>query len=143
MYNAIVPIMYQINREKRTIRTKCFGQVTMPEVIDHFRALGDDRNCPDRLDAFLDVSEVTGIPESSELSAVVTELKKFRNRTRFETCAIVATSDALFGMMRMFETLAEEYFGKTRTFRDAAEAQAWLAEQQTWVARKRTAEGST
>lgn len=133
--------MYQLNREKRTIRTRCFGQVTMPEVIDHFNALRDDPNCPPRLDVFLDVSEVTALPESSQVSAVVTELKKFRTRTRFDNCAIVATTDALFGMMRMFEALSEEYFGTTRTFRDAAEAEAWLAEQQSEVKRKQAAEG--
>jgi hypothetical protein len=75
MYNSRVPIMYEINGESGTIRTKCFGQVTLPEVIDHFRTLGEDPNCPNRLDVYLDVSDVALVPESKQLSAVVTELK--------------------------------------------------------------------
>jgi len=62
MYNSYVPIMYEIDRESGTIRTKCFGQVTLPEVIDHFRTLGEDPNCPNRLDVYLDVSDVEMIP---------------------------------------------------------------------------------
>jgi|SRR5690349_6163450 hypothetical protein len=141
MYNSCVPIMYEINRESGTIRTKCFGQVTMPEVIDHFRTLGEDPNCPSRLDVYLDVSDVTFLPESNQLSAVVTELKKFQRRTRFDACAIVATNDALFGMMRMFETLAEEYFRVSRIFRSGAEAEAWLAEQKTNASKSATEHG--
>jgi len=131
MYNPYVPIMYEIDRESGTIRTKCFGQVTLPEVIDHFRTLGEDPNCPNRLDVYLDVSDVEMIPESKQLSAVVTELKKFQRRTRFDACAIVASNDVLFGMMRMFETLAEEYFRVSRIFRSASEAEASLADQKT------------
>ena len=125
-----VPITYQIDADKRTIRTKAVGYVTLQEVIDHFRTLEQDPQCPKRPDVFLDLSEVDSLPETPQLSTVIHELKKIRAKVRFESCAILASRDALFGMMRVFEALAEKFFRETRTFRIATEAEAWLVSKQ-------------
>jgi hypothetical protein len=126
-----VPITYQIDADKRTIRTKAVGKVTLQEVIDHFRALEQDLQRPESPDVLLDLSEVESLPETSQLSIVVSELKRICAKIRFDACAILASRDALFGMMRMFEALAEECFRVTRTFRIAREAEAWLVSQQS------------
>jgi hypothetical protein len=101
------------------------------EVIDHFRTLERDPNCPDVLDVFLDVSEMDSLPETREISAVVTEIKRIRSEVRFGACAILASRDAVIGMMRIFEVMAEGCFRVAHTFRDASEADAWLASQQS------------
>jgi len=126
-----VPITYQIDVDKRTIRTKAVGYLTLLEVIDHFRTLEQDPQCPERADVFLDLSEVDSLPETPQISTVVNELKRIRGKRRFDACAILATNDALFGMMRMFEVRAEDFFRVTRTFRIATEAEAWLVSQQS------------
>ena len=125
-----MPISYQFSADKRTIRTTCTGHLTLSEVINHFQALSRDPECPERLDVFLDVSDVNSLPDTRQISAVVTQMNKVRPRVRFEACAIVASRDALFGMMRMFEVVAEELFRVTHTFLSATEAEAWLALQQ-------------
>lgn len=122
-----MPITYQIDVNQRLIRTTAVGQVTPKDVINHFWALARDAQFPERPDVFLDVSGVESIPSTQELSIVVGEMKRVGDKLRFGTCAILASRDALFGMMRMFEALAEEFFRETRTFRDAAEAELWLA----------------
>jgi hypothetical protein len=76
------------------------------------------------------------LPETPQVSAVVLELKKIRAKVRFEACAILASHNALFGIMRMFEVLAEELFRVTRTFRIAAEAEACLVSQQSLAEHK-------
>ena len=133
-----MPITYQIDADKRTIRTKAVGYVTMQEVTDHFRTLAEDPERPERADVFLDLSEVDSLPETRQLSAVINELKRSPAELRFGACAILASHDALFGMMRMFEALAEEFFRVTRTFRIATEAEAWLASQQSRAEHKPT-----
>jgi hypothetical protein len=40
--------------------------------------------------------------------------------------AIIASQDALFGMARMFEVFAENYFGATRVFRSMDDGTRWL-----------------
>ena len=71
------------------------------------------------------------LPETREISRVVSEIKRVRGQVRFGACAIVAHRDALIGMMRVFEALAEECFRVIHTFRGIAEAEAWLLSQQS------------
>jgi hypothetical protein len=131
-----VPIEYVIDSERRTVRTKGVGYVTLQEVIDHFRTLEQDPQCPEHANVFLDLSAVSSLPESHQISRVVTELKKFRGKVLFDACAVLASGDALFGMMRVFEVLAEDVFRVTRIFRIAAEAEEWLMMQQSVADRK-------
>jgi hypothetical protein len=127
----VVPVTYKFDADKRTVRTKCVGFVTLQEVVDHFRTLEQDPACPDRLDVLLDLAEVDSLPETRQISTVVNEMKRVRGRVRFGACAIVASRDALVGMMRVFEAMAEECFRVTCTFRAANEAEAWLVSQQS------------
>jgi hypothetical protein len=129
--NRLLPVTYKIDTEKKLIRTKCAGNVTLQEVMDHFRSLSQDPDCPRRLDVVLDLSEAESLPDTRQIFFVISELKEIRDRVRFDACAILACRDALYGMMRVFEALAEECFRTTRTFRVAAEAEAWVAAQQS------------
>jgi hypothetical protein len=128
-----MPVTYVIDQQEKLIRTRCAGNVVVGEVINHFRMLEQDPNCPDRLDIFLDVSETTSLPFTREITSVAQEINRVRKKVRFNFCAVVATGDALFGMMRMFAVLAGVYFTEIRVFRSAAEAEAWLAAQRSLV----------
>jgi hypothetical protein len=103
--------------------------VTIEEVIDHFRVLEEDPDCPDRMDVLLDLSEETSVPESENLRDITSEISRIRGRVQFGACAIVACTDVLFGMLRMFEVFAEDYFRETCVFRTVSEAEGWLASQ--------------
>ncbi len=129
-------ITYQIDADQKLIRTVAAGPITAKEVINHFWALARDAQFPECPDVFLDVSAVVAIPNSQQLSIVTGEMKRIGAKLRFGACAILATRDALFGMMRMFEMMAEEFFRETRTFRDASEAERWLAERRSVAGRK-------
>jgi hypothetical protein len=98
--------------------------------------LEQDPRCPERTDVFLDLSEVDSLPETPQILTVVNELKRIRTKVRFDACAILASRNALFGMMRMFEALAEEFFRVTRTFRIVTDAEAWLVSQQALAEHK-------
>src|SRR5215813_5845170 len=124
-----MPVSYQIDQIQGIIRTKCLGNVTLDEVIEHFGALEQDPECPDHLDVLLDLSETTSKPNADQLKAVSNEIGRIRKRVRFDACAIVACQDALFGMARMFEVFAEDRFRATRVFRALDEAEKWLDSQ--------------
>lgn len=127
--NNCMPVQYQIDKANRIIRTRCTGMVTIEEVLDHFRVLERDPECPDRVDVLLDLREETSIPERANLQKITDEIRRIRGRVQFGTCAIVACTDALFGMLRMFEVFAEQCFRKSCVFRTADEAEIWLASQ--------------
>ena len=124
-----MPVTYQIDAANRLIHTKCAGPITAAEVVDHFRLLAQDPLCPDRLDVLLEVCEGTTVPKSEDLRDVARAIARVRGRVEFGICAIVASTDVLFGKMRMFEVFAEDYFRETQVFRTPGEAEAWLASQ--------------
>jgi len=121
-----MPVVYQIDKRNGIIRTQCLGPVTLEEVLNHFRVLERDPDCPNRLDVLLDLSETTSVPEKANLRDVTEEIRRIRHCLHFGTCAIVACTDALFGMLRMFEVFAEQYFLETCVFRTTSEAEEWL-----------------
>ena len=121
-----MPVTYRIDRDSGLIRTRCVGVVTFAEVIDHFRALERDPACRDHLDVVLDLGDLSSIPTPDQLRAVSVEIAQIQPKIRFGACAIVAKTDVLFGMSRMFEALAEERFRAIRVSRTVDEAEAWL-----------------
>jgi hypothetical protein len=128
-----MPVSYTIDAEEKLIHTRCFGNVTLDEVVAHFRTLERDPACPDTLDVFLDVRETTSLPFSGEISAVAVEISRVKKKVRFNACAVVATREALFGMLRMFSVVAGPYFQAIHVFRAASEAEEWLASQKSLV----------
>jgi len=130
-----------IDADKRTVRTRCVGEVTLPEVVDHFLTLRQDPDRPDRLDVFLDLAEMESVPGSGQISMAANEVRKLSGQVRFGACAIVAPRDALFGMMRVFEVMAEQCFRVSRTFRTAHEAESWLVLQQSLADEERRRAG--
>ena len=126
---ADVSITYRIDREARRVRTRCAGFVTVADVRDHFRALAEDPDCPEKLDVLLDLREVTSMPSTEQLAEVAQAIGAIRSRVRFGRCAIVATSDALFGTARVFEVAAARVFDTTGVFRGPTEAETWLEDR--------------
>jgi hypothetical protein len=128
-----MPVTYEIDKSRGIIRTRCVGDVVFEDIVEHFRTLVNDPDCPDRLDVVLDLSGQTTLPDSGKLRGVTHEIAKIRDRVRFDACAIVAPSDALFGLLRMFEVFAQEQFRATRVFRASGEAEAWLVAERSSV----------
>jgi hypothetical protein len=128
-----MPVTYVIDAGKKVIRTTCSNPLTFEDVIGHFRTLKVDPACIGHLDVLLDVSEADALPESRQFGAMSAELDGLRKKVQFGICSIVATRDAMFGMMRMFEIATAQYFRETRVFRDFAAAEAWLASQQAAI----------
>jgi hypothetical protein len=127
--SRVMPVTYRIDTERRIIHTACARPLTFAQVMDHFRELSEDPACAGRLDVLLDVTDVDMLPDSSQLGAVGAALGTIRKKVRFGVCGIIAPSDAMFGMMRIFEVKAGDYFDATRVFRKAADAEAWLTSQ--------------
>jgi hypothetical protein len=121
-----MPVTYSIDLNKKLIRTKCIGAVTLSEVIDHFGQLSHDPACPEYLDVLLDLSQETSLPDTHQLQSVAHEIMRVRERVRFGLCAVVADKDALYGMLRVFEVMAQDHFRAIHVFRSYEEAESWL-----------------
>lgn len=124
-----MPITYEIDRTRGVIRTRCIGATTHAEVTGHFRTLHSDPDLPEHLNVLLDLSELTSAPERDQLRAVASEVKELRDRVQWGAIAIVAESDLLFGMSRVFGIFSEGHFAQIGVFRGPAEAERWLEAQ--------------
>lgn len=124
-----MPISYQIDRTAALIRTRCYGHVTLHEVLGHFRDLRQESALPKRLDVFLDLHEVISRPTAEEIRIASKEPGALQGTVTFGCCAIVVDRDALFGMARMWGILAEGSFVSVNVFRSTTEAEAWLEAQ--------------
>jgi hypothetical protein len=122
-------VTYRIDKPSGLIHTRCAGGTTLSDVLDHFRVLSEDPDCPERLDVLLDLSDLETIPESHQLREVTREIARVRERVRFDAIAIVATRDVIYGMARVFEVFAQSQFRATQVFRALPEAEAWLTAQ--------------
>jgi hypothetical protein len=125
--SSTVPISYVLDPERRLIRTTCAGEVTLEEVWDHFEALVRQTGLPERLDVLLDLRSTTSLPTGEQVRAAAGSAALLSSRLAWGACAVIASSDALFGMSRVFEAYAGELFERIAVFRDLAEATAWLA----------------
>ena len=122
-----MPVTYLINHKARFIETRCTGEVTFDEVMNHFKQLEAEPALPERLDVLLDLEGAMTLPESGQLLEVARAVDRLKAKVQWGACAIIASGDALFGMSRMFEAFAEGSFARIAVFRRCEEAKQWLA----------------
>jgi hypothetical protein len=134
-----VPISYAIDRVAQLIRTRCYGDVTLSEVLNHFQALKTDSERSNHLDVLLDLHEVTSSPTADQIRAASEGPDKLKGLLSFGYCAIVASRDVIFGMARMWAVFVEHLFTEVAVFRSSTEAEVWLAQQRT---EKRISQGN-
>lgn len=124
-----MPVTYEIDHARRLIRTRCIGATILPEVLQHFADLRADAALPTPLNVLLDLSEMSTAPDREQLRAVVNEVKAVGPGRRWGALAVVARTDLLFGMSRIFGIFVEDSFTSTGVFRRLDEAETWLESQ--------------
>jgi len=122
-----VPVVYRIDSEQHRIVTHCVGETTLREVLSHFDELEMDPACPDGADVLLDLSQITSLPNVGQIRAAAERAGIAARSVRFGAIAIVAASEAIFGMARVFETFTERHFSRTGVFRNREAAERWLS----------------
>jgi len=115
-------VTYEIDPKERLIRTQCSGPVTLAEVVAHFEELAADPACPNFLNVLLDLRTIESLPQTGQLEAVTRAVRKVQSKVRFGLCAIVVERDAVFGVFRIFQVMAQDHFTAIRVFRALAEA---------------------
>ena len=88
-----MPVTYEIDPVRNLIRTTCFGNVRLQDVMAHFDELQRDPHRPDRLDVLLDLRDMDAPPQAPQLQAVADRVGLVEGLV-FGACAIVAKSSA-------------------------------------------------
>jgi hypothetical protein len=97
--------------------------LTDADLHGHYASLARDPQFHADYRQLSDLSDVQQVAASRSTIASVASLSVFSPGTRR---ALVAPSDAAFGLSRMFATYAEEVGQNVQVFRTETEAVAWL-----------------
>lgn len=121
-----VPIIQTVDHERKQVDAIAIARIHYADVEDHllqeryFGGLAYKK--------FIDarVAEISFTLD--EIRQIVTLLRSLGQHSKLGPTAVLVSSEAAFGIMRMLEMLAEDVV-EVRPFRDEPEARLWLASQ--------------
>jgi len=118
-----LPITSTIDTDKALVVTRLVGAVTVDEVEDHNHRLGIDPQFKPYFKQLVDLSEMTEIMYDSAAVQDTSQRHVFMPGVKR---ALVALTDAVYGMSRMFATQSESAGQNIQVFRDMQSAKEWL-----------------
>lgn len=121
--SKILPISSEIDAEREIVLTRLDGVVPEDEVEDHNRRLGENPRFRPHYRQLVDLTGLTEIAYDTGAVKRAAEKHVFAPGARR---AIVAPSDAAFGMSRMWAIQSEPVGQRIEVFRDMGAAKAWL-----------------
>jgi hypothetical protein len=118
-----MPASYTIDTDRKLVVSRFWGVATNDDIFDHGRRLRNDPQFRPDFRQLVDMSELTEVRVGSGVIRDASRNQFFSPGVRR---AILATSDAAFGMARMY-AIGSEGAGQTiEVFRDRKAAEAWL-----------------
>jgi hypothetical protein len=121
-----MPASYTIDTKRKLVVTRIWGAATEDEIFDHGQRLRNDPEFRPDFRQLVDMSELTEILVGSGLIRNASRSQFFSPGVRR---ALVANSEAAFGMARMYAIASEETGQTIQVFRDMAAAEAWLNQE--------------
>jgi hypothetical protein len=114
---------YRIDRELRVVRSRGSGTLTTRDLQDYTSRLLVDPAFDADYRSLADLSEVTVVDIDQLALSQTAWTPSFNPGTRR---AIIAPSDLVYGLARMFATHSERFGQVVHVFRHRADAEAWL-----------------
>jgi len=118
-----LPVSYLIDQNQRLVFSRLSGTVTETEVHDHNRTLRKD---PDFNPSYRQLVDCTGVTEILVGTATINAISRDQFFTPGTRRAFIATSDAAFGLARMFALRADGSGQTIEVFRERRVAEEWL-----------------
>ena len=116
-------ITYSFDHANRMVCSRGWGRLSMPEIEEFYSRLQADPAFDPSYRSLGDLRDVSEIAVNSNDLATSASLPIFDPGTRR---ALVASRDAVYGMLRAFASFNERMGQTTRIFRDMETAEAWL-----------------
>ena len=118
-----MPASYSIDAERELVISRIWGAPTDDEILAHGRRLRDD---PDFRPDFRQLLDMTGLEEIRISSQKVRQASRDQFFVPGVRRALVAQTDAAFGMARMYALASEAEGQNIEVFREFTAATAWL-----------------
>jgi hypothetical protein len=122
-----MPILYRIVSDKKVAYIKASGKITVDEIMIEGARMFAETEWENGFNVLCDYREATEFePIKEDIQRISDQDKAHEPLFDKSKCAIVATSDLVFGLSRMWEILSHNTNLTTNVFRDIREAIDWL-----------------
>lgn len=120
-----MPARFEIDKQKRLVRSVAWGEVTIDDLRNHQRSLLAHPDFNPDFDQLYNLEGVTSAELTGDQIRSLALLGVFSSSSRR---AIVAPAPSVFGMARMFETYYSmiDNPASVEVFRDESSALQWL-----------------
>ena len=118
-----MPASYEIDSARRLVITRVWDPATEDDVLEHGERLRADPQFDPTFRQLADMSAVTQVRVSTAKLQDLSRAQLFAPGTQR---AFIASSDAVFGMLRKYELHADSVGQTVRVFRDRKSAEDWL-----------------
>jgi len=120
-----LPVSYSIDLQLPLVYTVFSGEVTDADFVEHLRSLYADPRFDSAMPELVDLREVTEVNVSSDM---IPSSARWTLHSPYARRAVVAPTDFLFGLSRMYESYRGEMGeGQFKVFRSIQPALAWLS----------------
>jgi hypothetical protein len=119
-----MPADYTIDKSLKMVFSKAYEILTDQDIISHQEMLRDD---PDFDPGFSQLVDCTGVTKADDLSTdAIYELARRRLFGAESQRAFVAPQKLVYGLVRMFQILTNDYPDELVIFKDLTEARKYL-----------------
>ena len=126
-WNKRMPLTMLIEPSKDFVFIEATGNVILEEVLQIVNNLSMAGPEVKGRDLIFNSSRATGTTLNFDsIRRISDEVGRIEEMLRGARCAIIAPSDVMFGIARMFETLRIGSPCEVRSFREKADAESWL-----------------
>ena len=119
-----MPFSYEINRWRRLVIARFHGVTDDEELMGYYERLRHDPAFDPRYWELVDLRDVDRFETAGVTIEAVARLRVFQANVRR---AAIAPTDLAFGLARIFAAYAECHGQEVEVFRDASDADEWLA----------------
>jgi hypothetical protein len=122
-----MPVDFKIDTERRLIVATVFDEISDTDIIEALHSSVNDPDFEPGFNVLSDHTQVTRAITTEQVKLMVDHMELLSDRLAGARLAVVTNSPASYGMMRMLSVYAERVPMELQIFRDADEANRWLA----------------
>jgi len=122
-----MPVDFKIDTERRLVVATVFDEISDTDIIETLNSSVSDPDFEPGFNVLSDHTRITRPITTEQVKLMVGHMESLSDHLAGARWAIVTNSPASYGMMRMLSVFAERVPIELQVFRDADEANRWLA----------------
>lgn len=126
-----MPIQLRYDKNSDILYASLTGIVTMADFKNSILELSENTEFPPNVDSLVDVSQMEFNDVDTSFLKEVIAMEKQNPGRQGARVAYVADSNLNYGMLRMYEGLADNIAKTSKVFRTVSEGEAWIMESKS------------